>query len=479
MASTEGQMSPTTRIAKTRTTTRTSRNDTTRHLCAAAHLDPAFADDAIREFLTEPLRAIPPSPGIDAVAVLREAVAARKRRQLRDWTLLLLFVSLAICGVGLALGWLVLGVAMAAFGSSGRLRLLLGGVGLILLAGLALLVRIGLPGLFLGPVQVLPVLAALVVVVLDRFALSYLLTRSFRRGTFTPTPAVDSWPGERWVRTLAGENYDRELARVAQADDAGDVVAHLGHHPFVGAGQVTGPSSYAIPLGSGVFTLAALYDHVSAALAGLRDSPPSDRLSTLTERTQVIVSVEEMLADLADPETRTVLPDLGLPPNRTVPAGRLADLIEHPLAWMRYYRCYQVETGDITVTVHLHLTAGERTLYLEWIPCVLFPIDDRYRVVDTMPFEPLAPLRDGLVEWLRMPGTLLTRLNRTFSRIRPVPDRTLSAARYGARHSLRELAAGTAPHNYFQQADLARHLHVLGDRMARAVEDFLAHTDGE
>ena len=57
---------------------------TTRYLCAAAHLDRDFADTAIREYLVEPTRAVPPTPGLDAVAVLREAVAARSRCKIRD-----------------------------------------------------------------------------------------------------------------------------------------------------------------------------------------------------------------------------------------------------------------------------------------------------------------------------------------------------------------------------------------------------------
>ncbi|MGH3839116.1 MAG: hypothetical protein ACRDSF_25975, partial [Pseudonocardiaceae bacterium] len=63
---------------------------TTRYLCAAAHLDEEFCDEAIAEFLVEPVRAIPPSPGVDSAAVLREAVAAQTRRRIRDGLLLAL-----------------------------------------------------------------------------------------------------------------------------------------------------------------------------------------------------------------------------------------------------------------------------------------------------------------------------------------------------------------------------------------------------
>ena len=39
------------------------RDNTTRYLCAAAQLSEVYANTAIREFLVEPLRAIPPAPG--------------------------------------------------------------------------------------------------------------------------------------------------------------------------------------------------------------------------------------------------------------------------------------------------------------------------------------------------------------------------------------------------------------------------------
>ncbi|MFL6126728.1 hypothetical protein [Actinophytocola sp.] len=59
------------------------RDDTTRHLCAAAHLDARFTDRVNREFLAEPVPAAPPVAGVWAVAVLAEAVAARAPRENR------------------------------------------------------------------------------------------------------------------------------------------------------------------------------------------------------------------------------------------------------------------------------------------------------------------------------------------------------------------------------------------------------------
>lgn len=87
-----------------------SRDDTTRYLCAAAHLDAKFADAAIKEFLVEPTRALPPSPGFRAEFVLAEAAAARVRRKLRDGTLALLMAGVVAMtwSSGLLFGWIAL-----------------------------------------------------------------------------------------------------------------------------------------------------------------------------------------------------------------------------------------------------------------------------------------------------------------------------------------------------------------------------------
>src|ERR1700759_1246406 len=89
------------------------RDNTTRYLCAAAQLNEAYADSAIREFLVEPLRAIPPTPGVDTTAVLREAVASRARRRIRDAVVLALLVVLLFTDPVLFLPWLVFALVLA------------------------------------------------------------------------------------------------------------------------------------------------------------------------------------------------------------------------------------------------------------------------------------------------------------------------------------------------------------------------------
>src|SRR5688572_23659195 len=96
------------------------RDDTTRFLCGAAHRDEEFADSAIREYLVEATRSIPRSPGVNSGAVLREAVAARTRRKVRDGALLVLALVVLFAASGTLLtAWLVV-ASIVAVGTGAR-----------------------------------------------------------------------------------------------------------------------------------------------------------------------------------------------------------------------------------------------------------------------------------------------------------------------------------------------------------------------
>jgi hypothetical protein len=510
------------------------RNETTRYLCAAAHMDPDYADNAIREFLGEPLRAIPPSVAFDASLVLREAVAARGRRLLRDWLLLGLSAAFfATGGVALTAIWLVVGLfglplgntnsitvtsiavtrtvqqgrgtvervlktaAMCLCGAAVLAVLALGGSALQTYLTGSLLTGIGLSGGFVptvGVVQVTLGFLMLAVLAADRFALSTLLTRSFRRGNFMSRPTLAEWPGERWLRTIGHDRFERALARVANADQSGNLLVYRGFGPFVGAGERYRPISFAIPLepaakpggeqGDAVvaqpFTLTELYDHISKHLLALRDShslAPSQRLAGLTESEQAIAPVDEVLLNFGNPLSRLVLPSLDQAPVESIAPEHLAMLAEDSLEWLRYYRCYRLETWDrdVTVSAYLHLGAGERMLYLEWTPCLLRPVAERYRKVNSVPVAPLVPLRDGLVDLIRLPYTLPGRAVRVFRRMRAKRQSVglVQADRYGTLQSLREMGAGGDFDNYFQGTDVDRYLKLLERRLVRAVGEFL------
>lgn len=502
------------------------RDDTTRYLCAAVHRDAGFAELAIREFLTEPTRALPPSPGIDAPTVLREAVAARTRGLLRDWLLLAIIVLFAFLSPGLALVWVATGLALHVLGAVGRRETVaeilaslvvpvVTLVGATVLFGVWELVSEDNPGSFgssygsgsslddlpvgLGVWAVVVAVLGLAVLVLDRLAVALLETRSFQRRTFVATPTRDTWPGERWVRTMGSDNYRSDLDRVARSAVDGDLVVYRGYEPFVGAGVRLERRSYAFAIaldpseetgrhtnGDGQarhtrpFLLRDLYADVTSKMMEMRHGPslsPSGRLAWLSQQDQVVVPAEDVLVNHDDPAAREVLPDLSGPPPRSVPPRLLAEVVEQPREWMRFYRCFRVETWnrELAVAGYLHFGASERQLYLEWIPCVLTPVADRFRLPDSRAVRWGRLARGSVADWVRLPGDLLFRLGGMVRPIRPLPVERGYALpeKYGTTMSLREMAAGSHVQNYFQDSDAERYVELLTTRMLRAVGEFL------
>lgn len=223
----------------------TARDDTTRYLCAAAHLDPDYADAAVREYLVEPTRSIPPSPGVNSGVVLREAVAARTRGKIRDGLLLVLTLVCVITVPLLVLTWLSL-AATATYLPRLSLRKLENKLAdpverTKLLIRAAIVIWIILPFALFIPVLILQsylfdtggktsdqlpsfassdaevtvgtITAFLIFAVLcwDRWIVWSLVTRSFRRNRFHEQPAHDNWAGEWFYRRLGYGLYGKAL----------------------------------------------------------------------------------------------------------------------------------------------------------------------------------------------------------------------------------------------------------------------------
>ncbi|KAA2267057.1 hypothetical protein F0L68_00545 [Solihabitans fulvus] len=507
------------------------RNDTTRYLCGAAHTDRLFADEAIREHLVEPTRAVAPSPGVDSSAVLHEAVAARTRRKIRDGALTLLIVVFAVAAPLVLLGWVLLAVVVALPRLTGRalirgLRLVgpkgggLAGLlnGLIALAVLVVAVSVVLGNAGSSATSLLEgwngqaatiisyVMAALMLTLLisDRFVVSSLLTKSLRRSRFTPTPTHDSWSGERLIRSLGHELFAGPLAECrTRASQQGQQVAarenlvvYRDYEPFLGAGVSHKPWLLTLPLDPGEdaaterprpqhpggppFAMAELYDAIEQDLLLLHGSAslvPSHRFRGLSSFHQVVVSADELLDHISEPGTRTVLPQLQARPNQQLPEAELRALMEQPTEWMRYYRGFRVETWDrdLVISAYLHVGADDRTLYVEWTPCVLLPVRREYQELDTLVANPWRAVGQGIMRLVRLPVTIPGRFWHTVVRLRPMPQHAgaLVPAKYGGRRNLRELGADEAVHSYFQRADVDRYLGILEGRLNRAIGRFL------
>jgi len=498
----------------------TERDDTTRYLCAAAHLDAGFGDRLIREFLTEPTRAVPPVAGVRAGAVLAEAVAARARRKVRDTLLVTLFAGVLITlSLSIVIAWLLVAATVSAIVTaggvdrSGVLRRLLPAIGGGLVAGLLLTVQAGGAATSyayadpdLTPAAVLTILLLVLllgVLLVDEYVVWHHIEDRFLRGYLLPDPAPDALsPQVRRVFLFGSRHFLAQLRRhlhqqhrmraLDEPSPNGEppvpapVTVASGYHVFVGAGEPHGPWSLAVQLRPRrdvervrPLCVEALYERVTDAMNSLRHAEglsPGGRFANLRVTEQVVVTADELIDNLDRAEDFLAGPAAA--PYPLLRGQRVRELRDTPLEWARYYRRFQVETWDrdFVVSAFLHLAVSDTTLYVEWTPCVLLPVRKEYRAIDAMSDSPLLPVARAVARFLALPLTMPGRLRTVCSAIRPKrrPPGMLTPDMYGAAHSLRELAADTDVQNYFQLADRARYVKVLESRLTLALVDALA-----
>ncbi|SDX77298.1 hypothetical protein SAMN05421504_103792 [Amycolatopsis xylanica] len=494
-------------------------DDTTRYLCAASYLDPSYATSALKEFLVEPTRPIPPSPGLDSVRVLAEAVRARVRRKVLDATLLFLMAVFVILSWDnpLLYGWIAFGLfvggadfvtKMGSSANSGSRTVKI--IGAAVVVGLVLwlisqygseLFGGGSSGYYRTAAEYssttgetvrsvfawILVFIVLAVLVGERFSTWQLLTSRFSRGA-APRPADHDL-----APSMFAEDFRAELQRHQQVSRqaAGDtpLIVHRGYNPFVGSGVRRQSWSMAIPLerlpedqrtGDKPLTTASMYAGIRAAVEDLRRDgvlSPDGRLGELKVDGAVYTPATELIHHFHTPDALAYLPAADRPPYGHLAHDEAERVRLQPKEWARYYLCFQVETWnrELVVSTYLHVAVTESTLYLEWTPCVLPPIRSQYQVVDKMRPNSPRPLFDGLLEWLKLPITVPGRLVNLFSRVRQ-PKReagVLDPDRYGSLLSLRELAASANVSNYFQLLDVERYDKIIESRLLPAIARIL------
>jgi hypothetical protein len=448
-------------------------DDTTRYLCAAAHLDARFADGAIREFLTEPTRVVPPVAGVRAGAVLAEAVAARARRKVRDAVLVTLFAGVLVTlSLSLVIAWLLVGVIVVLRRSApGRSLLPAAGGGLVALGLLALLVWTdGAATSYSFDAEFTPAAAIalgllvvlLAVLLVDEYVVWHHIEERFVRGLLLPDPSPDAlspqvrrvfyFGARTFLVQLRRHLHGREqMAEPSTPDDAAPVIVTRGDRVFVGAGEPRGPWSLAVPLRP-----RADAERVRPLCVGQLYERAMSSAQDVLVTEQVVVSAENPAEDFVSSPSGVPYPLLR--------GQRVRELRDQPLEWARYYLCFRPETGDrdVVVSAFLHLAVSDTTLYVEWTPCVLPPLREEYRAIDTTPATPLVPVGRAVLRFLTLPMTMPGRLRTVCSVIRPRRGAPMPAA-----YSLRELAADTG----FQLPDRDRYLEVLESRVTAALAE--------
>lgn len=492
------------------------RDSVTRYLCAATHLDAAFADVVIGEYLIERTRAMPFLPGLDTGAVVREAVAARYRRRLRDSVLLALGVLIAVVAFPLLAIWffVALGVVVFAAAATSLRRygpaVRLAGAVIGAVAGFLAVVSywdtIGYPFGYLlylldipanviigAQLGLLAALAVGVLIAVDEFAVTEVTRHHFRAPNFVPDATALPQGWLRSFRLMGHASYAQDLARVSATEreavsrpGMADVIVHRHRQPFVGAGLMVRDQVLALPLIPDEesdeppvrFTPLELHDHISTAVSALRNSAslsPGGRLSDLTIHEQVFVPAEQLLRDSGTSLRPVILPEPSRPPASQLDLQRARALTGTPQEAARYYRCYRVESWDRDLMTSSYFTAGTdlRTLYVEWTHCVLWPVHPDYRSIDR--HQSWGPGRRAFESIVTFPVSVFERFAGLLHRLRPLPYARdeIEPARYGAGHSLREHAAAPEADSFFQEADALRYTQVIEQTIFKAIGTFL------
>lgn len=405
---------------------RGSDHGTTRYLCAAVTLDPVLERKAIDDVLEEQQRAIVITPGVDLVTVLKYALAAHRRRLVRDAALLVMLCALIVT-------------------------------------------------FFLRSYIVffLLLVAAWLAVCIERYVSRYgSVLRGLRPGAFVPhnapSPARDSYA-------------DRQLKRVAAASTTGNVAVYSRFPPFVGYGTVQTSWSFAVdvtrPRRGGrlrAFSVQEVYDHVKAGLSEL-DLPGLE----VTDR--LFVNGRDIQGD------RRFLPEPGRPPVTSVSPDLVRELMATPEERARPYLTVGMTgwQGDLVVTIFIRFLLSRTDLFVEAAHTAVPPLRDEFKVIDERdpgptPGEFFRLVGGSLISTLpRLLGSVagiiheLGADNRREKKRRHVEE----TGDYGALLSVREEAADSRWQRYFQVFDDARYVKVIEQRIFRSLLEFLEAHD--
>jgi hypothetical protein len=451
-----------------------TRTESTRYLCAAAHLDGKFRHWLHEHVIEDQHHAIGRPAGVDLATVVRHCLAAERRQFYNE----LIYAVLLLVSVYVLL-------------ATPELRSLVG-----------LSARVAAPH---------PTGAALVLTVVALVGLSWfvlmrdlwdvkfrVLARDLARSSFKPDATGIKLP----------RDLEERLAS-ASDDPANNVVIYSGYAPFVGSGVNVGGWSFAVniskpkdnltgllrTLGADVasaaqvtdfpastlgFALEDLYASISGAIARLD-------LPGVSMRDQLYVNGKTIRDD------RRFLDDVFAPPRTRVDGALMREFVGALAQPIRHYKVVEASTwnGELVLSIFLRFGKIDQSLFMETSYHLLTPVHVGYRVVDAIPRHPSSRQWMPLVIGALIGGPLLTMvvpfllLGRALERYgrwlrRKEVRRTIEddpQFDYGAATTVREFARSQGYHQYFQQLDKEMYLKIIERQVLDTAVDFLDRHD--
>lgn len=403
-----------------------SHTETTRYLCAAAHLDANFRNYVIKHVVNEEHKAIGESFGVDAVSVARHCLAARQRALLRDIALFLILLLLIILRFQLFLVW---------------------------------------------------VLLAWAVVFIELWHIHYrVIAPQLTKTKFNPDA----------INFQLDPKLAQKIRDTANAQNT-NLVIYSGFTPFIGAGVSIREWSFALNIQKGKqemdttlepqpFQIREIYSYLANSLNRLE-------LEGLSVRDKLYVDGRDIRDD------QRFLPHPFARPRTQADPALIEKLIENPPQSIRHYKCIQVTSwkGELVLFIFLRFSRVGGSLFVEANYFLLPPVREKYYKIDSIEWTlSIQKVGELLLQsaaltpiyWLFSPFLLLA------AGLRPVERAightiTRRAIRqnpsfdYGAESSIRIYASSTKFRQFFQKLDRDMYAKIVERNILESIIDFL------
>jgi len=507
------------RVAPAAAASEAALNEATRLMCAGAYLDAGYARAVVTELVEDEHRAIVPSTGFDVSPVLRHCFQANRMEVHRNAVLTAILAGTVVIAPGLTLLWLFLGmfIGVAAIfrGRTKRWGLWTAVAVVVLLcffSGPILYVVLPLiPGPYRGLAQsaypsdspflrgslgvaFLLLCGAFVAQVYFRYRTYRVLTKPLSSGAVHKLPALPVGRAGRRVQAASAAQW-------------GNLTLHGDRNPFLGAGAPVETWSMCVELKSRSqpgqpvqIDPVEMHGAVRAGLEAMRQSPlpENEKITGLFVTDHIVAGGLRRRDDvLLDPRTQT--------PFAEVTPEAINAIILHPQGSLRYYQRATVgadgkliETPDhrvvapaqdqeISVSAFLYLAVEGGMLYAEFVAAFLPPIRYSFRAFDLISPDVILgrAIRDVLPRVI--PDFALAPFRLIRSMLGGGPGQRMEKADrrnreayyydYGARLSIRELAASGGPGTYLQRLDGQKYYKLIERSMTASMLEYLRSND--
>lgn len=405
-------------------------SEVTRHLCCAAQSDEWFAQKLAARVIRQPRCGIAMSPGVDIVAVLRHACAARRRRALRDTVLTVVNLP----AIGVCLGSVVIAATTLSLGALWAIP----------------------------PTLVVSLVTSTTVTFFYKLSFNRAITGSLSRSSFSAPEAPQ--PHNALLR-----------ARITEIEKqaCGNLTIYRGFRPFRGYGKVIGGWSFAIDITKPrepyekclPLEVHEIRDHVQQQVNALG-------WIGLRVEERIFVNGRDG-RDFIDASGR---------PQSLVESGKVRMLLKERDNRARPYMVIRLVgwDGELALTIFLRFVMVKHNLFIEASHSILTPLKDHFRGHDqhrriaAWGYVGLA-LRS--IRLFCRPMSAFPHLAERLSDRRVLSGETGaftdSYFDHGAFFSVRDWASDERYQRYFQKLDSEMYTKVVEQRIFDALVQFL------